>query len=104
MDFSISERQRYWRDRVVTFMAKHVYPAVDTVQAQMEGFGKDRWKVIPVLEELKAKAKAEGGLYKNEFRVKWPDGEWSHPYRIFANQFVIVDRSKPQAAYWYAGR
>ena len=60
MDFSISERQRYWRDRIVTFMAKHVYPAVDTVQAQMEGFGKDRWKVIPVLEELKAKAKAEG--------------------------------------------
>jgi acyl-CoA dehydrogenase len=60
MDFSVSERQRYWRDRVATFMAKYVYPAVDTVQAQMEGFGKDRWKVIPALEELKANAQAEG--------------------------------------------
>jgi len=60
MDFSISERQRHWRDRVITFMAKHVYPAADTVQAQMEGFGENRWKVIPVLEELKAKAKGEG--------------------------------------------
>ena len=58
MDFSLSERQRHWRDRVVAFMNKHVYPAVDTYNRQdAEG---DRWKVIPVLEELKAKAKAEG--------------------------------------------
>jgi alkylation response protein AidB-like acyl-CoA dehydrogenase len=60
MDFSMSERQRHWRDRVVSFMDRHIYPAVDTYHAQMEGFGQDRWKVIPVLEELKAKAKAEG--------------------------------------------
>jgi acyl-CoA dehydrogenase len=60
MDFSLSERQRHWRDRVVGFMDKHVYPAVGTYQSQMEGFGADRWKVIPVLEELKAKARAEG--------------------------------------------
>jgi acyl-CoA dehydrogenase len=59
MDFSISERERYWRDRVVTFMAKHIYPAVDTFHAELEA-GNDRWKVIPVLEELKAKAKADG--------------------------------------------
>jgi acyl-CoA dehydrogenase len=60
MDFSMSERQRHWRDRVVGFMHKYVYPAVETYHAQMESFGADRWKVIPVLEELKAKAKAEG--------------------------------------------
>ena len=60
MDFSMSERQRYWRDRVASFMAKHVYPAVDTYNAQMESFGSNRWQVVPVLEELKAKAKAEG--------------------------------------------
>jgi enediyne biosynthesis protein E4 len=45
-----------------------------------------------------------GTAERAEIRVKWPDGEWSHPYRAFANQFVIVDRSKGQAAYWYAGR
>jgi hypothetical protein len=45
-----------------------------------------------------------GTAERAEIRVKWPDGEWSHPYRVFANQFVVVDRGKSQAAYWYAGR
>src|SRR6476646_4679210 len=58
MDFSISERQKHWRDRMVAVMDAHIYPAVGTYAAQSnEG---DRWKVIPVLEELKKKAKAEG--------------------------------------------
>jgi acyl-CoA dehydrogenase len=58
MDFSVSERQKLWRDRVVAFMDTHVYPAVETYDRQdNEG---ERWKVIPVLEQLKAKAKAEG--------------------------------------------
>ncbi|MBI2717600.1 MAG: CRTAC1 family protein [Rhizobiales bacterium] len=42
-----------------------------------------------------------GNSERAEIRVKWPDGEWSHPYRVFANQFVIVDREKPIASYWY---
>lgn len=58
MDFSLSERQRHWRDRVVAFMNAHVYPNVETYNRQdAEG---ERWKVIPILEELKKKAKAEG--------------------------------------------
>jgi len=58
MDFSISERQKHWRDRVVAFMDAHIYPAVGTYATQSnEG---ERWKVIPVLEELKKKARAEG--------------------------------------------
>jgi len=58
MDFTMSERQKHWRDRVSAFMDAHVYPAVETYQRQAaEG---ERWKVIPVLEELKAKARAEG--------------------------------------------
>ncbi|PTM61021.1 acyl-CoA dehydrogenase family protein [Phreatobacter oligotrophus] len=60
MDFTMSDRQRYWRDRVIAFMDAHVYPAIPTYDAQMEGFGANRWQVVPVLEELKAKAKAEG--------------------------------------------
>jgi acyl-CoA dehydrogenase len=58
MDFSISEQQKHWRDRVVAFMDAHIYPAVETYEAQhAEG---ERWKVIPVVEQLKAKAKAAG--------------------------------------------
>jgi len=30
--------------------------------------------------------------------------ESSASYRVFANQFVVIDRTKPQAAYWYPGR
>jgi acyl-CoA dehydrogenase len=60
MDFSLSERQRHWRDRVTAFMQKHVYPAVDTYNEQMKPADGNRWIVVPVLEELKKKAKAEG--------------------------------------------
>ncbi len=45
-----------------------------------------------------------GVAERAEIRVQWPDGEWSYPYRAFANQFVVVDRAKPQADYWYPGR
>ena len=45
-----------------------------------------------------------GTAERAEIRVQWPDGEWSYPYRAFANQFVVVDRKKPQAEYWYPGR
>lgn len=58
MDFTMSDRQREWLDRVSAFMDKHVRPAVPTYKEQ-DAKG-DRWKVIPVLEELKKKAKAEG--------------------------------------------
>ena len=58
MDFDLSERQRHWRDRVIAFTEKYIEPAVETYHKQeKEG---DRWKVIPVLEELKKKARAEG--------------------------------------------
>ena len=45
-----------------------------------------------------------GTAERAEIRVQWPDGEWSPTYRVFANQFVVIDRTKPQAAYWYPGR
>jgi alkylation response protein AidB-like acyl-CoA dehydrogenase len=60
MDFSISERQRHWRDRVVAFITKHVHPVLSLYEQQIEDFGDNRWQVVPVIEELKAKAKKEG--------------------------------------------
>lgn len=55
MDFSISERQRHWRDRVVAFIAKHVHPVLSLYDKQIAAFGENRWQVVPVIEELKAK-------------------------------------------------
>src|SRR5437899_1405748 len=58
MDFTMSERQKEWLDRVQSFMTKHVRPAVPVYRQQDEEG--PRWKVIPILEDLKKKAKAEG--------------------------------------------
>jgi acyl-CoA dehydrogenase len=60
MNFTMSDKQVYWRDRVVAFMEQHVYPAVPLVGQQMAAFGENRWQVIPAIEELKLKAKAAG--------------------------------------------
>ena len=58
MDFEPTERQAYWRDRVKNFIEDNVRPAVSTYQEQdAEG---ERWKVIQVVEDLKAKAKDQG--------------------------------------------
>src|ERR1700676_923126 len=58
MDFNMSDRQREWLNRVQSFMHKHVRPAVPVYKQQDEAG--ERWKVIPVLEDLKKKARAEG--------------------------------------------
>ena len=61
MDFQPTERQAYWRDRVKNFIEDHVRPAVPTYKQQdAEG---DRWKVIPVVEELKAVFDPRGGTW-----------------------------------------
>src|SRR6476646_5158805 len=58
MDFSLGPAETEWRDKVRAFMDEQVRPRVpDYAAQQREG---DRWKVLPVVDELKAKAKAEG--------------------------------------------
>jgi len=58
MDFTMSDKQKEWLERVQVFMKTHVRPAVPIYNKQdAEG---PRWKVIPILQELKEKAKAEG--------------------------------------------
>src|SRR5215216_146707 len=58
MDFSLGGKETEWRDRVRAFMDEHVRPRTGDYDAQQrEG---ERWKVLPVVEELKAKARAEG--------------------------------------------
>lgn len=58
MDFSLGAAETEWRDRVRAFMDEHVRPRTADYDAQQrEG---DRWKVLPVVEKLKEKARAEG--------------------------------------------
>ena len=58
MDFEPNERQRYWRDRVRQFIESHVRPR--NAEYQAEQASGERWKVLQVVEEEKARAKAQG--------------------------------------------
>ena len=42
-----------------------------------------------------------GTAERAEIRIKWPDGAWSQPYRVFANNFVVIRRDAENALYWY---
>ena len=58
MIFEHDENTKYWMGRIEAFIYQHIAPAVPIYHAQeQEG---ERWKVIPIVEDLKAKAKAEG--------------------------------------------
>ncbi|MFZ1815918.1 MAG: VCBS repeat-containing protein [Rhizobiaceae bacterium] len=41
-----------------------------------------------------------GPSERAEIRIQWPDGEWSPAYRVFANNFVVIERGAEQARYW----
>jgi acyl-CoA dehydrogenase len=58
MHFEHSERAKEWIGRVKQFMDEHVYPAVPAYEAQQKQGS--RWKVIQIVEDLKAKARTEG--------------------------------------------
>ena len=58
MDFTLSERETYFRDRVRTFIDRTIAPRDHDYHAQMEQG--ERWKVLPVIEEIKEAARADG--------------------------------------------
>ena len=70
MDFDYTPRMKEWIRKVSDFMDKHVYPAEAVYNEQMtEARAKGNpWIVVPVVEDLKAKAKAQGlwNLFLNE--------------------------------------
>jgi acyl-CoA dehydrogenase len=58
MDFAYSDKTNQLLNRVKAFMDEYVYPNEAELQAQL-GEGESRWRIPPLLEELKDKAKAE---------------------------------------------
>ena len=58
MNFSFSEKQLTLQTRLAAFMDEHVYPAEDLYHEQLEN-GESRWRLPAVMEELKARARAE---------------------------------------------
>ena len=58
MVFEYSEKAKAYQDRLKVFMDTHVYPNEATFAKQI-GEG-DRWQPVPIVEELKKKARSEG--------------------------------------------
>ena len=73
MEFEYSDRCKDYLKRVSEFMDAYVYEGYETYRRQHEEFGpgEGRWKIPPIIEELKDKAK-EAGLW-NMFH---PEPEW----------------------------
>ena len=59
MDFEFSDRSQQLRDKLIQFMDAHIYPNERVYHEQIEQ-AKSRWQVPPILDELKAKARAAG--------------------------------------------
>ncbi len=58
MNFEFSDKVKYLQEKLSAFMDEYIYPNEGTFYEQVNTG--DRWKAIPLLEELKPKAKAEG--------------------------------------------
>jgi acyl-CoA dehydrogenase len=58
MNFEYSDKVKYLQKKLAAFMDEHIYPNEQTYYEQ--NHTGERWKVIPIIEELKPKAKAEG--------------------------------------------
>jgi len=86
MDFDYSPRQRELMGRVQEFMDRHIYPAEKIYAAQMEEATRkgNRWIVVPIVEELKAKAKAQGLWNFFLPQSKWASGLSSLEYAPLA--------------------
>ncbi len=73
MDFDLTERQTHWRDRVRNFIEQNVRPNMDVYKSQdAEG---DRWKVLQIVEDMKAKSQGAGHLEPVYAAAVWP-----HPH------------------------
>jgi acyl-CoA dehydrogenase len=58
MEFEFSPKVKDLQKRVTAFMEEHVYPGESKYKEHREG--RDRWLPVPIIEELKPKARAAG--------------------------------------------
>ena len=102
MDFEYTARMRDYQDRLRFFMERHIYPNRRRYEEELSA-GLNRWRVLPLIEELKPLARAEGlwNLFMppshgeapvNAFRFDGP-GLTNLEYAILAEEMGRVRRS-----------
>ncbi len=74
MDFELSPKAKDLRERLLAFMEESVYPAEEVYEEQMRSSGNPHFHA-PVIEDLKAKARARGlwNLFLPH-KTEWTDG------------------------------
>ena len=55
---TISDRAKQTTERLEKFMDEHINPNTETYYNQIKGFGDNRWQIVPIIQELKEKAKS----------------------------------------------
>src|ERR1700704_350561 len=60
LDFSLTNTQSLWLRRVRDFMRAEVYPSIPVVRSELARSGRERWWPSQRIEELKARARAQG--------------------------------------------
>src|SRR5258707_5776644 len=58
MEFEYSAKTQEYRKKLLAFMDEHIYPSEEKYYAHVRG--SKRWEPVPIIEELKPKAKAAG--------------------------------------------
>ena len=58
MEFVHSDKVKALQEKVAAFMDAHIYPNEDRYEREVANG--DRWQPSPIMEELKAKARAAG--------------------------------------------
>ena len=77
MIFDYSDKSKVLIERVSTFMDEHIYP--NEARYEQEAAEGERWKVLPVIEELKPVAR-KAGLWNLFLNICEHDvGEWKGP-------------------------
>lgn len=62
MHFGYTPKMESWRARLDSFMTAHIFPNEPVYAAQQVALGSNRWRNLPIIEDLKTKAR-EAGLW-----------------------------------------
>ena len=92
LGFQVTPRAREIYQRLRAFMDEHVYPNEKTFHEQIaEG---ERWQPVPLMEELKAKAKAEGlwnlFLAESEYGAGLTNLEYAPMAELMGRSFALA--------------
>src|SRR5690606_40264974 len=90
----LSPKAQKIKDQLIQFMDEHVYKN-EAVYEQQLNDAENRWVVPPVIEELKAKAKAEGlwNLFidNDEFGHGLTNYEYAHLCEIMGRSLIAPE-------------